>query len=116
MYCKYYGFTEDPFQLTPDPGFLYLDEVYREALAHLEYGVKTGKGFVLLTGEVGTGKTTLVHSFLDRSREELITAFVFSTAMTFAELLRLVHEDFDTGVTGDSEAILLIELNRFLLK
>jgi general secretion pathway protein A len=116
MYCKYFGFSEDPFQLTPDPSFLYLDEVYREALAHLEYGVQTGKGYVLLTGEVGTGKTTLVHSFLDRHRDELITAFIFTTAMDFIELLRLVHEDFDTGARGDSEASLLIELNRFLLK
>ncbi|MBM3321786.1 MAG: AAA family ATPase [Candidatus Eisenbacteria bacterium] len=116
MYCKYYGFSEDPFQLTPDPSFLYLDEVYREALAHLEYGVNTGKGYVLLTGEVGTGKTTIVHSFLEKHRLELITAFVFSTTMSFVELLKLVHEDFDTGAEGDSEAFLLIELNRFLLK
>ncbi|MFH1277780.1 MAG: AAA family ATPase [Candidatus Eisenbacteria bacterium] len=116
MYCKYYGFSEDPFQLTPDPGFLYLDDVYREALAHLEYGVFSGKGYVLLTGEVGTGKTTLVHSFLDRHGDALTTAFIFSTAMNFVELLRMIHDDFDTGVQGDSEAFLLIELNRFLLK
>lgn len=56
MYCKYFGFSEDPFQLTPDPQFLFLDEVYREAMAHLEYGIETGKGFVLLSGEVGTGR------------------------------------------------------------
>lgn len=115
MYCKYYGFSEEPFQLTPDPGFLYLDDIYREALAHLEYGVTSGKGYVLLTGEVGTGKTTLVHSFLDRHRDELTTAFIFSTAMNFVELLRMIHDDFDTGTEGDSEAFLLIELNRFLL-
>ncbi len=116
MYCKYFGFSEDPFQLTPDPQFLFLDEIYREAMAHLEYGVGSGKGFVLLTGEVGTGKTTLVHSFLDRSPNDLETAFIFSTAMNFVELLKLIHDDFDTGVTGDSEAFLLIELNRYLLK
>ncbi len=116
MYCKYFGFSEDPFQLTPDPQFLFLDEVYREAMAHLEYGIETGKGFVLLSGEVGTGKTTLVHALLDRFREEVNTAFVFSTAMNFVELLKLIHDDFDTGVTGDSEAFLLIELNRYLLK
>lgn len=116
MYCKYYGFSEDPFQLTPDPGFLYLDEVYREALAHLEYGVQSGRGFVLLTGEVGTGKTTLVHSFLDKYRGEMETAFIFSTAMNFVELLHMIHEDFETGAEGDSEAFLLIELNRFLLR
>lgn len=116
MYCKYFGFSEDPFQLTPDPQFLFLDEVYREAMAHLEYGIETGKGFVLLSGEVGTGKTTLVHALLDRFHEEVNTAFVFSTAMNFVELLKLIHDDFDTGVTGDSEAFLLIELNRYLLK
>jgi len=117
MYCQYFGFSEDPFQLTPDPQFLYLDEVYREAMAHLEYGVTSGKGYVLLTGEVGTGKTTLIHSFLDQHREDLLTAFIFSTAMNFVELLRMIHEDFETGVKdADSEASLLIELNRFLLR
>ncbi|MBN1826110.1 MAG: AAA family ATPase [Candidatus Eisenbacteria bacterium] len=117
MYCQYYGFSEDPFQLTPDPQFLYLDEVYREAMAHLEYGVTSGRGYVLLTGEVGTGKTTLIHSFLDQHREDLLTAFIFSTAMNFVELLKMIHEDFETGFRGeDSEAILLIELNRFLLR
>ncbi len=116
MYCRYFGLSEDPFQLTPDPQFLFLDEIYREAMAHLEYGVTAGRGFILLTGEVGTGKTTLVHSFLDRFHERFDTAFIFSTAMNFVELLKLIHEDLGTGATGDSEAFLLIELNRYLLK
>ncbi len=116
MYCRHFGLSEDPFQLTPDPQFLFLDEIYREAMAHLEYGVQTGRGFVLLTGEVGTGKTTLVHSFLDKYYEDFNSAFIFSSAMNFIEMLKLIHEDLGTGVKNDSEAFLLIELNRYLLQ
>ena len=116
MYCHYFGFSEDPFQLTPDPQFLFLDEIYREAMAHLEYGVRSGRGFIMLSGEVGTGKTMLVHSFLKNLREEYSSAFIFSMAMNFIELLQLIHEDLGTGVKNDSEAFLLIELNRFLLQ
>jgi general secretion pathway protein A len=116
MYLGFYGFTEEPFNVTPDPKFLFLDERYREALAHLEYGVLYGKGFVLLTGEVGTGKTTLLNAFLERLPKEFASAFVFSTTMSFVELLKMIHDDFETGQTGDSEATLLIGLNRFLIR
>ena len=64
MYCEHYGFIRRPFELTPDPSFLFLGEAQREGLATLVYGVQSGKGFVLLTGEVGTGKTTLLHALL----------------------------------------------------
>ncbi len=116
MYCHYFGFSEDPFQLTPDPQFLFLDEIYREAMAHLEYGVRSGRGFIMLSGEVGTGKTMLVHSFLSNLKEDFNSAFIFSMAMNFVELLKLIHEDLSTGVESDSEAFLLIELNRYLLQ
>jgi general secretion pathway protein A len=116
MYSEFYGFSEEPFNVTPDPKFLFLDEEYREGLAHLEYGVLYGKGFVLLTGEVGTGKTTLLNALLDRLPKEYTTAFIYATTMSFVDLLRLIHEDFETGVSGTSEAMLLIELNRFLIR
>ncbi len=116
MYSEFYGFSEEPFNVTPDPKFLFLDEEYREGLAHLEYGVLYGKGFVLLTGEVGTGKTTLLNALLDRLPKEYTTAFIYATTMSFVDLLRLIHEDFETGVTGTSEAMLLIELNKFLIR
>lgn len=116
LYASFFGFAEEPFNITPDPKFLYLDERYREALAHLEYGVTYGKGFVLLTGEVGTGKTTLLNALLDKLPRDYTTAFVFSTTMSFAELLKMIHEDFSTGFQGDSEASLLIGLNRFLVR
>jgi general secretion pathway protein A len=116
MYLGFYGFSEEPFNVTPDPKFLFLDDRYREALAHLNYGVEYGKGFVLLTGEVGTGKTTLLNAFMDALPKEYATAFVFSTTMSFVELLKMIHEDFDTGIAGDSEATLLIGLNRFLVR
>ena len=62
MYCEYYGFVRRPFEMTPDPSFLYLGVAHREGLATLIYGVESGKGFVMLTGEVGHGKTTLLHA------------------------------------------------------
>jgi general secretion pathway protein A len=116
LYADFYGFAEEPFNVTPDPKFLFLDETYREALAHLEYGVLYGKGFILLTGEVGTGKTTLLNALLDRLPKEYTTAFIFSTTMSFVELLKMIHEDFGTGFSGDSEAALMIGLNRFLIR
>jgi len=116
LYAEYYGFTEEPFNITPDPKFLYFDERYREALAHLEYGVQYGKGFVLLTGEVGTGKTTLLNALFDRLPREYTTAFIFSTTMSFVELLKMIHDDFGTGFSADTEAPLLIGLNRFLIR
>lgn len=116
LYAEYYGFVEEPFNITPDPKFLYFDERYREALAHLEYGVQYGKGFVLLTGEVGTGKTTLLNALFDRLPREYTTAFIFSTTMSFVELLKMIHDDFGTGFSADTEAPLLIGLNRFLIR
>ncbi|MFN0149828.1 MAG: AAA family ATPase [bacterium] len=116
LYAEYYGFIEEPFNITPDPKFLYFDERYREALAHLEYGVQYGKGFVLLTGEVGTGKTTLLNALFDRLPREFTTAFIFSTTMSFVELLKMIHDDFQTGFSADTEAPLLIGLNRFLIR
>ena len=69
IYQEYFGFTEAPFNITPDPGFLYLSASHREGLAQLSYGIKARKGFVVLTGEVGTGKTTLVHALLNELDE-----------------------------------------------
>ena len=75
MYCAHYGLVRRPFEMTPDPAFLYLGETHREGLATLVYGVQSGKGFVLLTGEVGTGKTTLLHALLGQLEADTASAF-----------------------------------------
>ena len=74
MYCEYYGLVKPPFEMTPDPSFLFLGEAHREGLATLVYGVQAGKGFVMLTGEVGTGKTTLLHALLGQLESDTKSA------------------------------------------
>ena len=69
MYCDFYGFREKPFTITPNPRFIFLSKNHREAFAHLLYGIDTHAGFIELTGEVGTGKTTLLRTFLNRLDE-----------------------------------------------
>jgi len=85
MYTEYFGLTEKPFELTPNPSFLYLTEVHKEGLAHLKYGVLSQKGFVLLTGEVGTGKTTLLHSLISEIRGQSKVVFLANPIMTAGE-------------------------------
>ena len=88
MYEGYYGFTEKPFNLTPDPKYLYQSRRHTEAVAHLEYGRRERGGFIVITGEVGTGKTTLARYFLGRLPEGTATAVVLYPALTAAELLQ----------------------------
>ncbi len=79
MYNQFYGFREKPFEITPDPRFLYLSESHKEALAHLTYAVRERKGFTVITGEVGTGKTTLVQTVLSRSGREYQNSLHFQS-------------------------------------
>ncbi len=93
MYTSYFGLTEKPFSLTPDPRFLYLSERHAEALAHLQYGILEGGGFIQLTGEVGTGKTTLTRTLLARVPEEIDLALVLNPRVNVRELLITICEE-----------------------
>ena len=116
MYESFFGFREKPFNMTPDPRFLYLSKKHREALAQLIYGVKERKGFVVLSGEVGTGKTTVVRALLERLDESCQVAYIFNTKVSVKDFLRYVCHDFGLQVNGDSKIDYLIKLHDFLIE
>ena len=119
MYDDYYRFKQRPFSIAPDPSFLYLSERHREALAHLMYGLRNDGGFVLITGEVGTGKTTLVRSLIDEVPEDLDIAFVLNPRLTVNELLETLCEELgipaQSGVTVTNKH-LIDRINKHLLR
>jgi general secretion pathway protein A len=115
MYTAHYGLREKPFSLTPDPRYLFLSSSHREALAHVLYGVEQGEGFIAVTGEVGTGKTTICRTLLERLGPETEVAFVFDPLLTPDELLRAVCAEFGLQIAQRSPAELSDSLNRFLL-
>ncbi len=94
MYTNFYNLKERPFEITPDPDFLFLSESHREALAHLVYSARERKGFTVITGEVGTGKTTLVQAFLSQLNGKVKTAYIFNPKLTSIDFLRYICEDF----------------------
>src|SRR5207245_8673132 len=116
MYMAFYRLTEAPFNATPDPRFLYMSAAHREALAQLLYGTQERKGFIVLTGKVGTGKTTLLHALRQRLDGQTAISFVVNSSLPFDELLEYVLADLAITKTGDSRAQRLIALNNFLIE
>jgi len=116
MYTDYYGFTENPFNITPDPRFLYLTEAHLEALASLLYVVKERKGFICITGEVGTGKTTLIYHTIDRLPDGVQTAFVYNTSTTFDQLLKSILLELRVPVGSEETYLLVHRLNAYLIE
>ena len=116
MYESHYGFTEKPFNLTPDPKYLFFSQRHSDAFAHLEFGRREKGGFIVITGEVGTGKTTLARCFLSRLDARTATAFVLYPALSGEELLRSILQDLHIPVTGTSLKDHVDALHRFLLE
>jgi len=115
MYLSYYGLVRSPFEMTPDPAFLYLGEAHREGLATLVYGVRSRKGFVLLTGEVGTGKTTLLHALLSQLDAGTASAFIFNPRLEPLDFFRVLFDEFGIEEVCRTKGDYLLALNRFLI-
>jgi len=116
MYLSFYGLDQHPFNATPDPRFLFLTPSHREALAQLMYGVQENKGFIVLTGEVGTGKTTLLQTLLKRLDATTAIAYIYNSTLPFEELLEYMLADFGIAKPGESRAQRLFALNNFLIE
>jgi general secretion pathway protein A len=121
MYAPFFGLKQEPFSIAPDPRYLFMSERHREALAHLLYGVRGGGGFVLLTGEIGAGKTTVCRCFLEQIPKRCNVAYIFNPKLTVFELLKTVCEEFripyqHTGPGAPTVKDYLDPLNDFLLR
>lgn len=115
MYEAFYGLETKPFNLTPDPRFLFLSEKHKEAFAHLLFGIKNRTGFVVITGEVGTGKTTICRTLLGQLDENTEAALVFNPVLSPEELLRKINEEFGIDTQAASIKGLIDELNEYVL-
>src|SRR5450759_3211817 len=129
MYAHHFGLTQDPFSIAPDPRYLFMSERHREALAHLLFGVGdaragsrgTGGGFVLLTGDIGTGKTTICRCFLEQIPAGCHVAYIFNPKLTVIELLQSICEEFDitlaqAALSAPTLKDYIDALNAFLLQ
>jgi general secretion pathway protein A len=121
MYASHFGLKHDPFSIAPDPRYLFMSERHREALAHLLYGVKGGGGFVLLTGEIGAGKTTVCRCFLEQVPKRCNVAYIFNPKLSVLELLQTVCEEFGIPMPAERVGQATVKeyvdrLNAFLLK
>jgi general secretion pathway protein A len=116
VYLEFYGLREKPFNATPDPKFLYMSPGHREALAQLLYGVRENKGFMVLTGDIGTGKTLLLHTLRQRLDGNAAVSYVFNSTLPFDEILEYVLEDFGISKSGASRAQRLAALYNFRIE
>lgn len=117
MYKSFYGLKENPFNVNPDPRFLFLTKQIEEALTGLMYGIQTRKGFITLTGEVGTGKTTLINRLLDwLHHRRARTAFLFNSRMNSSQLFDFILAEFDIPCESKSKSQQLLKLNHWLLE
>jgi general secretion pathway protein A len=116
VYLEYYGLTEPPFNITPNPKFLFYSAKHREAFNHLLYGIRERKGFVQITGEVGAGKTTLCRAMLDQLGSTFSTALILNPVLDADQLIKAITMEFGLQVKGLDRLETLALFNEFLLK
>ena len=116
MYKNFFSLNEKPFTITSNPNFLFLSERHREAMAHVLYGIKERVGFIEITGEVGTGKTTLCRALLNQLDERTKSAFIFNSNMSESQLMRSITEDLGIPSSEKGRGGLYSALNRYLIR
>ncbi len=116
MYENFFGFNERPFKLVPNPAYLFLSKSHEEALAHLTYAIIQGDGFMEITGEVGTGKTTLCRAFLDHLDNNTKAAYIFNPNLNSVQLLKAINDEFGIRSDADNTKDLIDTLNSFLIE
>lgn len=116
VYLEHYGLTEPPFDITPNPRFLFYSAKHREAYNHLLYGIRERKGFVQLTGEVGAGKTTLCRAMLEQLNDHFSTALILNPVMSADELMKAIAMEYGLPVNGLDRLNTLAVINQFLLQ
>ena len=115
MYSTFFGLKERPFQLVPNPAYLYLSRSHQEALAHLRYAIQHGDGFVEIIGEVGTGKTTLCRVFLESLHARVKAAYIFNPKLDAVQLLKAINDEFVISSAADTTKELIDQLNQYLI-
>ncbi len=116
MYKEFYGLKENPFNVTSDPHFLYMSRRHKEAFSSLLYGIEQRKGFIEITGEIGTGKTTLCRGLLNKLSPKVKTAFILNPKLSGIQFMRAVVDDFGITVKSNSKVEMIKALNRFLIE
>lgn len=116
MYRSFFNLTCKPFDLIPNPEFMFLSKTHKKAITYLDYGIRERVGFILLTGEVGSGKTTIIRELINKHLERVVLAKVFNTKVNSEQLLSMINDDFDLPVQGKDKIELLRDLNHFLVE
>ena len=116
MYTKFFGFLEKPFEITPDPRFLYLSDHHKEALAHLIYAAREGKGFTVISGEVGTGKTLMGHTLISRLDGNIKTIYLFNPNLSPLDFLQTLCENLGIKSQEKSRGQYIAQLHSYLLE
>src|SRR5687767_4457764 len=116
MYNRYFGFLESPFSISPNPRFFYSNPIYLEAYANLRYGIEAKKGFICITGEVGTGKTMLLRKLMRSFENTIHFVFIFNPNLTFDQLLRAILHDLGLQTQAKDRLAMFEELNDYLIE
>jgi general secretion pathway protein A len=115
MYEQFYGFVEKPFNILPDPDYLFMSKVHENAYTHLEYAVMENKGFVVVTGEIGSGKTTLINYLIGKIEQDIQIGLINQTYVSPTQFIKMVCQDFELNVEGLDKAEMVDHLHHFLL-